>query len=215
MYFEGLCMCMCVFCACATIPSEIQSCDVPLIYTIPPNTPTEYLYWFLCYFYKINNCSVWHTNCFDLFHYVELQWSKKCTFYFTHSLEQSHTPFARTLNGAWKYGLIVRMLLSAIDRTSARKRQEVPERRWHGTAEQRCLLENKLLQWWLVSVSSNEDTWILLHDIHLSPLVHSSSIVGSIGIVLCGCIRLPFFAISERVATLFSEFCQTTSKISC
>ena len=52
---EGLCMCMCVFCACATIPSEIQSCDVPLIYTIPPNTPTEYLYWFLCYFYKIND----------------------------------------------------------------------------------------------------------------------------------------------------------------
>ncbi|KAM7385052.1 hypothetical protein PAMP_001150 [Pampus punctatissimus] len=29
MSFEGLCMCMCVFCACATIPSEIQSCDVP------------------------------------------------------------------------------------------------------------------------------------------------------------------------------------------
>lgn len=29
--FEGICTC--VFCACATILSEIQSCDVPLIYT--------------------------------------------------------------------------------------------------------------------------------------------------------------------------------------
>lgn len=179
MYFEGLCMCMCVFCACATIPSEIQSCDVPLIYTIPPNTPTEYLYWFLCYFYKINNSAPSDIQIALIF-FIMLNFSdkKKCTFYFTHSLEQSHTPFARTLNGAWKYGLIVRMLLSAIDRKSATKRQEVPERRWHATSEQRWRLENKLLQWWLVSVSSNEDTWILLHDIHLS--VHSSRIVVSI-----------------------------------
>lgn len=116
MYFEGLCMCMCVFCACATIPSEIQSCDVPLIYTIPPNTPTEYLYWFLCYFYKINNSAPSDIKLLWSFFIMLNSSEQKCTFYFTHNLEQSHTPFARTLNGAWKYGLTVRMFLSALNK---------------------------------------------------------------------------------------------------
>lgn len=88
--FEGLCMCMCVFCACATIPSEIQSCDVPLIYTVPPNTPTEDLYSFLCSFYRI--CSVWHErNCFDLFYYVKLQWTKKKMHFLFYSLLRAVT----------------------------------------------------------------------------------------------------------------------------
>lgn len=71
------CACVCVFCACATIPSEIQSCDVPLIYTIPPNTPTEYLYWFLCYFYKIKNSAPSDIKTALIFFYVDLQWTKK------------------------------------------------------------------------------------------------------------------------------------------
>lgn len=73
MYFEGFCMCMCVFCACATIPSEIQSCDVPLIYTIPPNAPIDFTDFF-CYFYKIKNSAPSDIKETALiFFYVELQ----------------------------------------------------------------------------------------------------------------------------------------------
>lgn len=159
MYFEGLCMCMCVFCACATIPSEIQSCDVPLIYTIPPNTPTEYLYWFLCYFYKINNSapSDIKTALIFFFYYVELQWTK-CTFYFTHSLGQSHTPFARTLNGAWKYGFdcanvsfCVEHIISPV--ASTRTREEKSWRDGDTDPEKGLQPENKLVRyWWFVGV---------------------------------------------------------------
>lgn len=97
MYSEGLCMC--VLCVCST-PSETQTRDVPLIYTTPPHTPTEYLYSFLCYFYKINDSAPSDKLLWSFFIMSNFS-EKKCTFYLTHSLEQSHSPFARTLNGAW------------------------------------------------------------------------------------------------------------------
>lgn len=132
MYLEGLCMCMCVFCACATIPSEIQSCDVPLIYTIPPNTPTEYLYWFLFSFYKIKNSAPpdIKETALIFFYYVELQWTKKMHFLFYSLLGQSHIPFARTLNGAWKYRLLVRMFLSAFNWTPRLMGNKEATTRW-------------------------------------------------------------------------------------
>lgn len=66
---------------------------------------------FLCYFYKINNSALPDTkNALIFFLSCWTPVNKTCTFYFTHSLEQSHTLFARTLNGGWKCGLIVWML---------------------------------------------------------------------------------------------------------
>lgn len=96
--------CVCVF-SVRVQQSPVRYKAVMCLWSTPYHQmlPTDFTDFF-CYFYKIKNILLhWHKrNCFDLF-YVELQWTKKCTFYFTHSLGQSHSPFARTLNGAWKY----------------------------------------------------------------------------------------------------------------